>query len=165
MQTELISKITNEKKDQALKVDGFVIRMMVKRSAIEIVFKSRGPFSIYQLICTANPAQCGRGFMVVKKLVGQSQIDLKKDSNSVLILKRQTHRVQIQVIEPPATRFFMHNSLTITGVLRHNFSRLQRAHYTTETGQTSDVSPQSLTISGQIDRYFVSPANFGVIGE
>ena len=150
-----------------LKVDGFVIRMMVKRSAIEIVFKSRGPwpFRIYQIICTANPAQCGRGLTVVKKLVGYSQIDLKKDSNSVLILKCQTHRVQIQIIEPPATRFFMHNSLTITGVLRHNFSRLQQAHYTTETGQTSDVSPQSPTISGQIDRYFVSLANFGLIGE
>ena len=38
-------------------VNGFDIKMIVKSHAIEILFKSLGPFRIYQLIRTANPAQ------------------------------------------------------------------------------------------------------------
>ena len=36
---------------------GFEIKIVVKSGTIEIVFKSWGPFRIYQLISTANPAK------------------------------------------------------------------------------------------------------------
>ena len=36
--------------------NGFDVKMMVKSHAIEIVFKSWGPYRIYQLISTAHPA-------------------------------------------------------------------------------------------------------------
>ena len=36
-------------------VNGFEIKIMVKSHAIEIIFKSSGPFRINQLISTANP--------------------------------------------------------------------------------------------------------------
>ena len=38
-------------------VNAFDVKMVVKIIAIKIGFKSRGPFKIYQLISTANPAQ------------------------------------------------------------------------------------------------------------
>ena len=37
-------------------VNGFEIKVIVKSGAIEIIFKSWGPFRIYQLIGSANPA-------------------------------------------------------------------------------------------------------------
>ena len=42
---------------EGLMVTGFDIKMVVKSDAIKIVFKSWGPFKIYQLIITADPAQ------------------------------------------------------------------------------------------------------------
>ena len=39
-----------------LALNGFEMKIMVKSHAIEIIFKSWGPFSIYQLITIANPA-------------------------------------------------------------------------------------------------------------
>ena len=50
-------------------VNGFEINIIMKSGAIEIVFKSWGPFRIYQLISSFNPALYESNWAILAVLI------------------------------------------------------------------------------------------------